>query len=132
MGRKRYKPDDPREWLQRARSNLALAKAVSPEICLEDLCFELQQCAEKAVKAVFIFRGQHFPYIHELAKLLGLLEQNGLKIPKYVWEADHLSRFAVVTRYPGQVGPVNLRTYRRSIRIATAVLGWAKRRVGVT
>ena len=46
----RRPPDDPREWLNRARSNLALAKSLVPEAYLEDLCFEAQQAAEKAIK----------------------------------------------------------------------------------
>ena len=129
MARKRFPPDDPREWLNRARSNLAHARAISPEVCLEDLCFDAQQGAEKAIKAVFICRGEAFPYIHELKKLLGRLQRNGLKIPKYVWEAHELTRFAAVTRYPGKVGSVTPREYRRAIRIATGVLGWAERYV---
>jgi hypothetical protein len=40
MGRKRYPPTDPREWLNRARSNLALAKSDTVGALLEDLCFE--------------------------------------------------------------------------------------------
>lgn len=130
MGRKRFAPDDPREWLNRAKSNLAHAAAVSPEVFLEDLCFDAQQAAEKAIKAVFISRGEAFPYIHVLEKLLTQLEQNGLKIPKYVWEAERLSDFAAVTRYPGAVGPVTTRTYRRSVRIAAGVLRWAERQIG--
>ena len=43
----RFPPDDPREWLNRARSNLALAKNRIPDAYLEDLCFEAQQAAEK-------------------------------------------------------------------------------------
>ena len=51
MGRKRRSPDDPREWLNRARSNLALARKMAPAIYLEDLCFDAQQAAEKGIKA---------------------------------------------------------------------------------
>jgi hypothetical protein len=40
-------PDDPREWLNRARSNLALAKKTARDVYLEDLCFDAQQAAEK-------------------------------------------------------------------------------------
>ncbi len=47
----RFPPDDPREWLNRAKSNLALAKNRVPGAYLEDLCFEAQQAAEKAIKA---------------------------------------------------------------------------------
>ena len=50
----RYPPDDPREWLNRARSNLAMAKNRVEGAYLEDLCFEAQQAAEKAIKAVMM------------------------------------------------------------------------------
>ena len=43
----RFSPDDPREWLNRARSNLAIAKSRVAGVYLEDLCFEAQQAAEK-------------------------------------------------------------------------------------
>ncbi|HLN30534.1 MAG TPA: HEPN domain-containing protein [Gemmataceae bacterium] len=92
-----------------------------PAEYLEDLCFDAQQAAEKAIKAVFICRGERFPYVHDLEELLQILERNGLKIPKYVWEAEELSRFAVVTRCPGMVGPVTKNDYRRAGRIATGV-----------
>ena len=127
MARKRYPPTDPREWLNRARSNLALAKSNAVEVLLEDLCFEAQQAAEKAIKAVFIRRAVSFPYIHDLAKLLALLEQSGVKIPKYVRQSDELSPFAVAARYPGLAGPVTKRQHRRAVRIAVDVLRWAER-----
>ncbi len=48
----------PQEWLKRAKSNLALARqARSEEIFWEDLCFETQQAADKALKAVLIAQG---------------------------------------------------------------------------
>ncbi len=68
MARKRFPPDDPREWLMRARSNLAHGRAVILEVCLEDLCFDAQQAAEKAIKAVWIHRGVRFPYVHNLPR----------------------------------------------------------------
>jgi HEPN domain-containing protein len=130
MARKRYPPTDPREWLNRARSNLALAKNDAIGVFPEDLCFEAQQAAEKAVKAVFVHRGVSFPYIHDLDQLLNRLERSGVKIPKYVKQADDLSHFAVVTRYPGLAGPVTKRQYSRAVRIAGAVLRWAERQIG--
>jgi HEPN domain-containing protein len=131
MERKRFPPDDPREWLNRARSNLAHALEVSPEVLHEDLCFDAQQAAEKSIKAVFIGRGDTFPYIHELAKLLRRLQKNGVTIPKYVWDADKLTRFAAVMRYPGE-DAVSRREYRRAVRIAAAVLRWAERQVAAS
>ena len=101
MGRKRFPPNDPREWLNRAKSNLALARNVIPDVDLEDLCFDAQQAAEKAIKAIFISRHKTFPYIHDLDRLLRLLERIGIRIPKYVNEAKELTQYAHETRYPG-------------------------------
>ena len=44
------------EWLKRASSNLYIAKAGRiNNVYLEDLCFEAEQSAEKALKALLIF-----------------------------------------------------------------------------
>ncbi|MFQ5880960.1 MAG: HEPN domain-containing protein [Candidatus Methylomirabilales bacterium] len=43
----RHLPEDPREWLNRARSNLVRAKTKRKGVYLEDLCFDAQQAAEK-------------------------------------------------------------------------------------
>jgi HEPN domain-containing protein len=96
----------------------------------EDLCFEAQQAAEKAIKGVFIQRGVIFPYIHDLKDLLQRLEHSGVKIPKYVRQADDLTPYAVLTRYPRLGRPVTQRQYRRAVRIAESVLRWAERRIG--
>ena len=101
MGRKRYPPTDPREWMNRAHSNLAGTGQAAAGVYLEDLCFDAQQAAEKAIKAVFIHRGLHFPYVHDLKRLLQLLNRGGVKVPKYVWKAEELTPFAFEARYPG-------------------------------
>jgi HEPN domain-containing protein len=56
-------PTNPQEWLRQARSNLARAKADRglPEVLYEDLCFDAQQAAEKAVKALLVQRRVRFP-----------------------------------------------------------------------
>jgi hypothetical protein len=38
-------------------------------------CFDAQQAAEKAIKAVFMAQGLAFPYIHDLGRLLTVLAQ---------------------------------------------------------
>lgn len=126
----RFPPDDPREWVNRARSNLALAKSSIPEAYLEDLCFEAQQAAEKAIKAVLIRRHIEFPYVHDLARLLSLLEEQGEELPEVVRKAEELTRYALVTRYPGVARPVSEQEYAEAVAIAEAVVQWAEKRVG--
>ena len=79
---------------------------------------------------MFIHRGLHFPYVHDLRRLLQLLNQGGVKVPKYVWRAEVLTPFAFEARYPGHSPPVTQRLYRRALRIAEAVVQWAERQIG--
>lgn len=109
-------------------SNLARAKADIrlPHVYLEDLCFDAQQAAEKAIKAVLLNFRMPFPYIHDLAEILDLVRKAGKSIPKPVRDASRLTRFAVVTRYPGLAEPVSRGDYKRAVRIAEQVLRWAE------
>ena len=123
---KRYPPDDPREWLNRSRSNLAQAKAKRKGVYLEDLCFDAQQAAEKAIKALLIKLDVNFPYVHDLAELLTSVEKVGQEVPELIRQAERLSKFAVFTRYPG-IGPsIKEKEYREIVEIAVRVVKWAE------
>ena len=122
----RFPPDDPREWLRRARSNLALARNRVPDVELEDLCFEAQQAAEKSIKGVLIGLGIEFPYVHDVSQLLSLVEGAGHAIPESVWAAETLTLYAVVTRYSGTVRWVTERDHQTAIAVASAVVQWAE------
>ena len=98
----RRHPTDPEAWLARARSNLKIAElgSAQPGVFLEDLCFEAQQGAEKALKAVCVRLDLDFPKTHSLVILVDLLEQGGLRVPPEVHDADGLTAYAVQARYP--------------------------------
>jgi HEPN domain-containing protein len=125
----RFPPDDPREWLNRARSNLARAKeGISIEgVYLEDLCFDAQQAAEKAIKALLIHLGMRFPYTHDLAELLTIVEQTGQAIPKQVKGAARLTDYAVEPRYPGLFEPVTHEEYEDAVVVAEEVVSWVRK-----
>jgi HEPN domain-containing protein len=125
----RYPPEDPREWLNRAQSNLGLAKAKGSGIYLEDLCFHAQQAAEKAIKALLIKRAVDFPYVHDLAELMTLLEQAGVDLPVTVKQGEKLTRFAVFTRYPGIASPVSHEEYEEALNLAEEILNWVKKQI---
>ena len=126
----RYSPDDPREWLNRARSNLLQARTAQPGVYLEDLCFNAQQAAEKAIKAILISRNVEFPYVHDIAQLLTLLENAGQTIPDVIRQAESLTRFAVFTRYPGLASPINQEEYEQAVHLAEQALRWAEGIIG--
>lgn len=122
----RYPPDNPREWLNRAYSNLAMAKQEVESVYLEDLCFNTQQAAEKAIKALLIKRNIDFPYVHDIAQLLTLLESVGQEIPESVRAAERLTQFATITRYPGLAPPLEREEYEQALEIAERVVRWAE------
>lgn len=120
-------------WLQRARGNLARARQPKPEEGFwEDLCFDAQQAAEKAVKAALVFHSVDFPRTHQIAELLLLLRQAGHEAPPDVWHAHELSEYAVVSRYPvseqpvDPIRPVGEEEYRRAVALADGVVSWAE------
>ena len=127
---KRYPPENPREWLNRARSDLLLSKTKKEGIYLEDLCFHAQQAVEKAIKALLIKKGVEFPYVHDIAELLTLLEKTGQKLPKTIREGEKLTRFAVFTRYPGIAQTISQKEYEEAIKVAEEVLRWVKEQFG--
>jgi HEPN domain-containing protein len=121
------KPDDPRAWLERSRSNLLIAESgLLHGVFLEDLCFEAQQAAEKALKAVCIFYQIEFPRTHSMNTLTALLEQAGIQMPAEVREADLLTSYAVQARYPDWEEAVTDLEYQHALVIARHVVSWAQ------
>jgi HEPN domain-containing protein len=76
-------PDDPAEWLRRARSSLERARADArlPGVYLEDLCFDAQQAAERAIKAVFVGRATAFPYVQTWSHCSRCFSRTGWRFP---------------------------------------------------
>ncbi len=131
MRDQRLPPDDPREWINRANSNLAQAEAGAnlPAVYLEDLCFQAQQAVEKALKAVLLARNVRFSRTHDLAELISLLEANEQALPERVYAAAQLTVFAVGARYPGLTEPVTEEEYEATMALAAFVVRWAEQLV---
>ncbi len=100
-----------------------------PDAYLEDLCFEAQQAAEKAVKAVLIKRDIEYPYVHDLARLLSMLDDAGESVPCAVRRGGELTTSALITRYPGLARPVTTAEYLAAVETAETVVGWAEDRL---
>jgi HEPN domain-containing protein len=120
-------PEDPREWLRRARSNLARASQgqVAPDVLFEDPCFDAQQAVEKALKALLVLKGVQVPRTHSISELITLLAELGFDIPVDVKEASALTDYAVAARYPGPSEPVLVEDYEKAVATARAVVSWA-------
>jgi len=110
-------PTDPTEWLRRARSNLARARADRslPDVLYEDLCFDAQQAVEKSLKALLVHGKIAFPKTHAIADLLTLAQRGGIEIPDEILQASELTEYAVEARYPGLFEDVTQEDYAQGV-----------------
>jgi HEPN domain-containing protein len=116
----------PEDWLRRARSNLAHARQEKPdEVLYEDLCFDAQQAAEKAIKALLVARRVPFRFVHDIGELLRMATDGGIVVPDRVRDAVELTEYAVEARYPGPFEAVTEAEWRHAVRLAEAVVAWA-------
>lgn len=125
----RREPTDPLEWLRVAREDLALAGAQVSGVGFGLFCFHAQQAAEKAIKGVLLARRIPFPYVHDLGRLLDLIRAAGLPVPEDVADADLLTDYATLARYPGN-GEIGESEHAHAIATARAVVAWADELIG--
>ena len=122
------RPDDPHEWLGRARSNLIRARHSLdvPGIVIEHICFDAQQAVEQAVKAVLIARGARFPKTHDIGALLTLARREGAPVPEEFADARGLTQYAVTARYGNGAEPITEEERDEAIACAETVVQWAE------
>ncbi len=115
-------------WLVRAKSNLSIAKWAEKEknVFYEDLCFEAEQAAEKALKALCILFDVKFPRTHNIHYLVELLDNSSLKLPEELTDITELTNYSVETRYPGEYEPVSREEYIRAITLSTKLIEFAE------
>lgn len=122
-------PKDPREWMRRAWSNLTRARhhPGDPEVLYEDLCFDAQQAAEKAIKAVLVSRQIEFPKTHSIAQLITLAREQAICLPDDLEDATTLTPYAVATRYPRVDDDVTTEEHLEAVVLAEKVVKWAEK-----
>jgi len=73
--------------------------AGNPEITDEIVGFHAQQAIEKWLKAMMASRGMDQARIHDIGRLLQLLDNDGAKLPDNAGHLDDLTIYAVPMRY---------------------------------
>jgi HEPN domain-containing protein len=111
-----------------AQSDLRLARLALGDASIrrEQVCFHIQQAAEKAIKAVLVSRGIDFPLTHDIEQLLEVAESSGLPLPEDVLQDGSLTPYAVEVRYPGYFGEITGADVDEAMRTADQTISWAK------
>ena len=112
-----------REWIKKAENDLRSARRLlaDEDDCPTDtVCFHAQQCVEKYIKALLVQHQTPFPKTHSLSGLVSLLPVKYHNILSGD-EQKLLTKYATVTRYPGDYEDISLTDTRNAVRIATRV-----------
>ena len=122
-------PASPDEWLTHALSDLRLGKLGQKNkgILRQQICFHAQQAAEKAFKALLLYRKVDFPLTHDLEELMDILDKAGILLPSDFQNAGILTPYAVETRYPGYWDEITEKEVNEAIRLSGKIVTWSKK-----
>ncbi|MCL2217308.1 MAG: HEPN domain-containing protein [Defluviitaleaceae bacterium] len=118
------------EWMKYAQADYTAAVHLTSHhpIQLEIVCFHCQQAGEKALKAVLAFHDEPIPRTHNLYELLQLCEVHYPEIvDALVNQADQLTNFAVVARYPNDEMAVTETDMKLALTCAEQVSSYIKK-----
>jgi HEPN domain-containing protein len=112
-----------REWVVKAENDLKTAAhtlTLGKDTPTDTVCFHAQQCVEKYVKALLVFRATPFPKTHDLRVLCSLLPTERRPTLDATIR-DRLTEYATVMRYPGADPDVSLSEARQAVAVARRV-----------
>ena len=116
-------------WIDRAKSSFEISKiAVNDNVYYEDLCYQSQQAVEKGLKGLLIYYNVEPEFTHDIGILLNEIERF-IKIPENIKEAINLTKYAVITRYPGEYDKITKEKYEEGVKIAQDCLKWIEKTI---
>ncbi len=113
--------EDVRVWIEEAEDNLVTAKLLYQNEKFKDVAFYCQQIAEKALKALQIYRLNRFDRIHDLIKLAQTVKAN----KEIMEDCSYLVGYYVDSRYP-VIKTVNEEEAKELLEKCEGVLEWSK------
>ena len=113
--------DETRAWLQRAAEDLAAAALLTAPATLRSALFHCQQAAEKSLKAFLTWHQTPFPKTHDLTLLSGFCLELDASLDTVMAPSLALTRFAVATRYPGEIEEPSTEEVRQWLSVARSI-----------
>ena len=111
------------EWLEKAEhdlTNAAFTLRMGRTCPTDTVCFHAQQCIEKYLKALLVWKEIPFPKSHDVTEILALLPSTD-RPALNAEECRKLASYATATRYPGDYEPISLTEARQAVQIARRV-----------
>ena len=118
-------------WIRRAESDLKIGRdeLVTEDPATDAICFHMQQCAEKYLKAFLIFHGKEIPRTHDIAFLISLCVQIDPEFRQLIeWSAPYLTSYAVEVRYDTVVFP-SVEETQRAVNLAERIRDFIRKKL---
>jgi len=113
-----------RKWIAKAENDLKIGKdeIFTDEPATDAICFHMQQCIEKYLKAYLVFYGKEIRKTHDIAELIkscSEIDSEFIKLSKM--NVDELTDYAVELRYAEDFYFPTIEETKDSIEIAEKV-----------
>lgn len=112
-----------REWIVMADHDLTAAAQIlklGKAAPTETVGFHAQQCIEKYLKAILVYRSISVPNIHDIRMLMALVPRRWRPALEEEMQ-DRLTKYATGGRYPGSGLDISLAAARKAVMFARAV-----------
>lgn len=121
-----------KQWIQKAEHDLKIGKSEmqTPDPATDMVCFHMQQCIEKYLKAFLIFHGRSYPKTHRLSVLIASCEEIDPSFTELIeWDADELTSYATDLRYGEEFYMPGLEETRGAIELAERVRAFVREKL---
>ncbi len=112
-----------REWIVKAEHDLTAAAHIlklGKDAPTETIGFHAQQCVEKYLKAILVYRRIAFTKTHKISALMALVPQRYRPALDPAMQ-DRLTDYASTTRYPESGPDISLTAARKAVAAARRV-----------
>ena len=113
-----------KKWIQKAENDLKTGKDefMTNEPATDTICFHMQQCVEKYLKAFLIFHNKEVRKTHDIGELLILCKEIDNTFKELIDLKSHeLTDYAVEIRYPDEFYSPSIKEAESTIKIAEKV-----------
>ena len=119
-----------KKWIIKAGNDFKTGKdeLLTDDPATDTVCFHMQQCVEKFLKAYLVLHGREISRTHDISEVIQLcveIEQDFEIL--YQMKADELTKYAVDVRYPDEFYMPTLEEAEECIKIAEEVKQFVRR-----
>lgn len=114
-------------WILKAENDFKTGKdeMATSDPATDTVCFHMQQCVEKYLKAFLIFSNKEIRKTHDIGELIYMCIEVDPEFKKlFNAEADELTKYAVEIRYPDDLYFPPIEEARESIEITAKAKGF--------